>query len=354
MLNLLIKNYIITPYHVNRLLDISTLKKIDSKGMFKIYDRWPELAKESYEKDYEKAGYEGIDHVVFSGMGASGALGDIFSSILSKTNLHVNVVKGYLLPKTVNKKTLVVITSVSGNTTESLSILKSAYEIGSNIIAFSSGGQMENFCKKNNIKHRKIPMSHSPRASFIIFLFSMLKVLQPLLPIHDDEIIESFSKLNELRDLIYSENLTSNNPSLKLAEWINGIPLIYFPFGLQAVATRFKNSLQENAKIHTFAEDVIEACHNGIVAWEYPNNVIPILIQGEDDYIKTKERWKILKEFFDSKNIQYWDIFSEKGGILTKLIGLIYLLDYATIYRAVLSGIDPTPVDSIDYIKQKL
>ncbi len=354
MLNLLIKNYIITPYHVNRLLDISTLKKIDSKGMYKIYDRWPELAKESYEKDYEKVGYEGVDHVVFSGMGASGTLGDIFSSILSKTNLHVNVVKGYLLPKTVNKKTLVVITSVSGNTMESLSILKSAYEIGSNIIAFSSGGQMENFCKKNNIKHRKIPMPHSPRASFTIFLFAMLKVLQPLLPIHNHEIIESLSKLNELRDLICSENLTANNPSLELAEWINGIPLIYFPFGLQAAATRFKNSLQENAKIHTFTEDVIEACHNGIVSWEKPSIVKPIFLEGQDDYIKTKERWKILKEYFDDKKIEFKVISSVKGGILTKLINLIYLLDYSSIYLATISGIDPTPIKSIDFIKKRL
>ena len=101
-------------------------------------------------------------------------------------------------------------------------------------------------------------------------------------------------------------------------------------------------------------EDVVETCHNGIVSWEQPSNVVPILIQGNDDFIKTKERWEILKEYFHTKNIEYKDIYSTKGSILTKLIGLIYYLDYSTIYRAVLSGINPTPIESIDYIKEKL
>ena len=81
-------------------------------------------------------------------MGGSGALGDIFSAILSRTSIHVSVVKGYLLPKTVDKKTLVVITSVSGNTQETFSVLNEAKKMEGNIIAFSSGGLIKKFCSK--------------------------------------------------------------------------------------------------------------------------------------------------------------------------------------------------------------
>ena len=102
------------------------------------------------------------------------------------------------------------------------------------------------------------------------------------------------------------------------------------------------------------AEDVIEACHNGIVSWENPSNVQPILIQGKDDYIKTEERWKILKEYFYENKINYKEIFSVKGSILSKLVNLIYLLDYSSIYLAAFSMIDPSPVRSINYIKRKL
>lgn len=141
---------------------------------------------------------------------------------------------------------------------------------------------------------------------------------------------------------------------MALAKWISGTPVIYYPWGLSAAATRFKNSLNENAKMHAIAEDVIEASHNGIVAWERPSNFQPILIQGQDDYIKTKERWKILKEFFDSKNIEYREVHSVQGSILTKLVTLIYLLDYTSIYKAFLLGVDPSPIGPIDFVKKKL
>ena len=84
------------------------------------------------------------------------------------------------------------------------------------------------------------------------------------------------------------------------------------------------------------------------------NNFQPILIRGQEDYEKTKERWEILKEFFDIKKIDYKEIVSEEGNILTKIICLIYLLDYASIYLAVKLEIDPTPVNAIEYIKKKL
>ena len=106
--------------------------------------------------------------------------------------------------------------------------------------------------------------------------------------------------------------------------------------------------------MHAITEDIIEACHNGIVSWERPSTVKPILIQGYDDYIKTRERWKIIKEFFEGKKIDYFEIHTVNGNIISKLINLVYLLDYATIYRAVLSNIDPTPIRPIDFVKSKL
>jgi glucose/mannose-6-phosphate isomerase len=129
---------------------------------------------------------------------------------------------------------------------------------------------------------------------------------------------------------------------------------LYYPAGLQAAAIRYKNSLQENSKIHVMTEDVIESCHNGIVSWEEKSEVSPILIQGMDDYVKTIERWKILKEFFELGGIEYRVVNSLKGSILSKITNLIYLLDYSSIYSAVLNKRDPSPVKSIDFIKSRL
>jgi len=336
------------------MLDNSTLDKYDKQGMYKVYDRWPQIAKESYESNLEPIDFKDIDHIVFSGMGGSGALGDIFSSILSKTDIHVNVVKGYHLPRTVDSNSLVVTTSISGNTVETLSVLDSATKTGCKLIAFSSGGKMEEYCNKNKVAYRKIPMHHSPRASFPAFLYSILKTLNSIIPVKKEDILESFEEMENSQKLISSSHLNEKNPSLNLAEWISGIPLIYYPWGLEAVAIRFKASLQENAKTHAMAENVIEACHNGIVSWERKSEVKPILIEGQDDYIKTKERWGIVKEYFKQNNIDFWEVLSIKGSILSKLINLIYFLDYTSIYNAIIQEVNPTPIQSIDFVKNKL
>ena len=336
------------------MLDFKTLQKIDKSKIFEIYDDWAEISKDTYNSDLDPVKLKDIDHIVFAGMGGSGALGDIFSSILSKTNIHVSVVKGYLLPKTADKNSLVVVTSVSGNTTEAIYALKNAKKQGCKIISFSSGGLLETYCKKNSLEYRKITKSHSPRASFAPYLYSMLKILEDVIPIRKNEIINSIRELEKLNKKISSKNLTIKNPALSLAQEIHGIPLIYYPWGLQAAAIRFKNSLQENAKMHTIIEDVVEASHNGIVAWEKKSHVCPILLQGHDDYLKTKERWRILKKYFKNNKIRYYEVFSIKGDILSKLTHLVYLLDYTSIYKAILSNMDPSPVKSIDFIKSKL
>lgn len=326
----------------------------DSKKMYQVYDKWPQIAKEVFYSKLEPINHSKIDNIIFAGMGGSGTLGDIFSAILSKTNIHVSVVKGYHLPKTVDSSTLVIATSISGNTVETLSVLKSTLNLPCKVIAFSSNGKMKNFCEENGIDFRKITMEHSPRASFTRFFYGMLKILQPILPIDTNDVEGSLTELENLSQNISSKNLCDGNKALDLAKWINGIPLIYFPAGLNAAAIRFKNSLQENSKMHAIAEDVIEACHNGIVAWENPSDIMPILIQGTNDNERTKERWKIIKEYFNLKSIDYNEVYSVEGAILSKLINLIYFFDYTSIYKAILSKTDPSPVKSIDFIKSKL
>ena len=182
----------------------------------------------------------------------------------------------------------------------------------------------------------------------------MIKILEDIVPIKKNQVTNSIKELKILNKKISSKNLTDKNPAIKIAKEISGIPLIYYPWGLQASAIRFKNSLQENTKMHAIVEDVVEASHNGVVAWENKSEVFPIILKGYDDYIKTKERWEIMKTYFKNNEIKYGEISSIKGDILSKLIYLVYLLDYSTIYKAVLNKIDPTPVKSINYIKSQL
>ena len=335
-------------------MNIDEIKKFDPQKMYEVYDNWAILARDAYEKELPKIHFEDIDHIVLAGMGGSGAIGDIIEAILSRENFHVSTVKGYLLPKTVDSKTLVIAISISGNTKETLSILDYSSNSDAKFIAISSGGEMVKKCKDYSIPHYNISMNHSPRASFGIFLYSILNMLGEALPIQKGEVAESLKKMKNIQEKINSKNLGDDNSALNLAKKINLNPLIYFPDGLKAAAIRFKNSLQENAKIHASIEDIIEASHNSISTWENQSDFKPILLQGADDYTKTKERWNIIKEYFNMKKIDYEEVHSVEGNIISKLVCLIYLLDYTTIYLAILSKIDPSPVTAIDFIKSKL
>jgi len=330
------------------------MKNVDKSRMYEIYDNWPKLAENGFNNNFKEIVKRDISHIVFAGMGGSGTIGDVFASVLSKTDIHVDVVKGYHLPKTVKQNSLLICTSVSGNTIETITVLKEGIELGCNVMVFSSDGEMKEICKNKKIDYTEIIMSHSPRASFVTYLYSMIKVLLPILPISNEDIINSINELKKTREKINSLNLNDGNTSLNIAKWINNIPIIYYPWGLQSVAIRFKNSLQENSKMHVMIDDIIESCHNGIVSWENNSTLQPILIEGEDDYIKTKERWVIIKEIFQEKNILFYEIKSNKENILSKLTQLIYILDYTSIYLAILKNIDPTPVLGIDLIKNKL
>ena len=336
------------------MIRISDIKKNDKLGMYRIYDKWPEIAQRSYNLKLSGIKFTDVNHIIFSGMGGSGTIGDFFAAILSKTDVHVNVVKGYTLPKNANSKTLVIITSVSGNTIESLTVLDLAFKKNCKILAFSSGGKIEKICKKNKIDYFKIKQYNSPRASFVSFVYTILKILESNIPVKKLEILDSIKELKKTRDNICSRNLSYTNESLNLANSIKSIPVIYYPFGLQAAAIRFKSSLQENCKTHAIVEDVIEASHNGIVAWEKKSKTQPILLQGKEDYIKTKHRWKVFEKYFKTNNIKFEKIISKEGNIITKLINLIYVLDYCSIYLAVSKGIDPTPVKSVEYLKKNI
>ena len=335
-------------------MKINDLERIDRKRMFETYDNWPEIAASAFETKIDKIDIKDIDHIVFAGMGGSGSLGDVMNSILSKEDIHVSVVKGYHLPKTIDSNSLVITTSISGNTKETLSILEDTFKSNAKIASFSSGGIMREFCEKNDIFHQNIPMIHSPRASFPKFLFTILKSLEEIIPIKDKDMEEAIRNLEKTKKNIFSGNLEDSNISLKLASWIRNVPLIYYPWGLQSAAIRFKNSLQENSKIHAITEDIVESCHNGVVAWEKKSVIQPILIKGKDDFSKTIERWGILEEFFKEKEIDCFEIRSIEGNILSKIVNLIFLLDYSSIYHAVLNEIDPSPVRAIDFVKDRL
>ena len=105
-------------------------------------------------------------------------------------------------------------------------------------------------------------------------------------------------------------------------------------------------------KKHALIENIIESCHNQIMAWDDNTDVLPILLHGSDDHAKTIDRWNVIKKFFETRKIEYIEFVVSGNNILTKNMNSIYELDYATLYGAVIKKTDPYTVDSIEYIKE--
>ena len=128
--------------------------------MHEAYDKWPQLARTAYESKLNAVSFDNIDHIILVGMGGSGAICEVISGILSKTQIHTSVVKGYHLPNTADANTLVIAVSVSGNTVETISVLESALAKSCHIVSFSSGGKTQQICEDKNLAHFVIPQIH--------------------------------------------------------------------------------------------------------------------------------------------------------------------------------------------------
>jgi len=326
------------------------MKKISAMAqeMIDVYRSWPEHAEESYNSS-DKVDIK-FNDILVSGMGGSGIIANILYGL---TDHEIFVAKGYFLPKKIAKDTLVICNSASGNTIETLTLLKTAHKAGCKIIAFSSGGKIEQYCKNNKIAFNKYKMLNSPRTSLVFSLYTILGSLSKSLGLPEKQVTESISNLKKTRDVIFSTD-KENNPSVNLAQFMSKTPICYYSPLLLPAALRFKNDIQENCKKHAMIEEIAEACHNSINAWERPSNISPILFRKDDDHTLIKKQFNVVIEYLESKKVPYLEVFAPKGNLLNALINPMYHMGYATILRAISDGVDPTDIPAIRFIKARL
>jgi len=327
-------------YFVNKISQMA-------QEMIDVYKSWPEYAEESFNLS-KKMNVE-FDNIVVSGMGGSGIIGNVLSYL---TESYVSVSKGYFLPRNITKNTLVVCNSASGNTLETLTLLKTAYKMGCKIVAFSSGGKVETYCNRNKIPYQKYKMLNSPRSSLVFSLYTILGSLSESIGLPKKHVTESIRNLKKTREIIFSSE--RNNPSSDLAKFISGVPICYYSPKLLPAALRFKNDFQENCKRHAMIEEIAESCHNSINAWEQPSDINPILFRKDDDHILIKKQFDVVKEYLESKKVKYMEVFTSKGNLLNALINPMYHMGYATILHAINNNIDPTDIPAIRFIKARL
>jgi glucose/mannose-6-phosphate isomerase len=267
------------------------------------------------------------------------------------------VVKGYHLPAFADKSTLVLAVSYSGDTEETISALKEALERGCKVVGFSSGGELENICIKNSVPHVKLGRALTPRSALPYILYSTLSALErmgyELVPA--SELSNTITLMRELRESIGVTSNPTNNEAKQIAQHLyNAYPIIYGPQEFRSVLIRFKNSLNENAKVHALVEILPEACHNDIEAWRPHTTNLRVLFTINEHDERMKKRFATFMELVERSGVKYRSVYVGENSLFESIMRLLYLLEYATLYLAVLRGIPPTPTPNIALLKKRL
>ncbi|UCE65904.1 MAG: bifunctional phosphoglucose/phosphomannose isomerase [Candidatus Zixiibacteriota bacterium] len=344
---------------------VELIKRFDAYNMFDMIISIPDQLEEGFSIA-EKVNLTGLESETFStvilaGMGGSAIAGDLLKSLMiSDIQIPFMVQRNYRLPRFVNKKTLVICSSYSGNTEETLSAFEDALASGAHLIAVSTGGQLATRAAYNKIPFIAIPEGFPPRAA-LGYSFSVLLSVFGRLGICGDAGSDVMVAARSLRDrnaLYRPEN--EDNPALSLAKKIEGrISLIYGgQDSLDAVAARFKGQLCENSEALAFANQFPEFNHNEIVGLdglgEDRRKFIAIFLRDIEDHKRIVKRFEIVGEFLRGKGIDVVELTTEPGPKILRFFTMIQLIDFCSYYLALLKGVDPYTIEAIDHLKRKL
>lgn len=336
---------------------------IDKSKLFSQYENWPKYAKEAIEIRPNVPSKQEINNIIFIGMGGSATSGDIIQNWLrDELNIPFEVLKDYKLPGYVNESTLVIAASISGETSETIyACIEAKAKKKASVVSISAGGMLEKISKKYNIPHTKVQLALTPRASLLYALLPAINLISELDIIKSpkNEFIDMMNlleiKSHQIKKKISFEKNIAKQIASDILE-LNTPPTIYSGQTLSAPGYRFKASLNENSKIRAQHILLPELCHNEIQSWgrNHDNKITSIFLRDNKEGLEQKERFDSLSQLLIKMDIKPLEIYTEGKTKLSRIINLIYLLDYVSLYLAILKNIDPTPTPNIDEIKRLL
>ena len=340
------------------MLDVESTRSLDKSGFCSLYDNWVEHCRKAWSIRVPLGKITNVEEIFLAGMGGSGVAGELIHDWLEpRISVPVNVVKDYRLPGHARRGLLVAI-SCSGNTQEILSVVKEGSKKSFEIVTLSSGGALRNLAQRDGYPHIGSRMICTPRTSFPYIFFPLVKLMSKI-GVYDGkkEVLESLEYMEEILGKIHSKIPFETNSAKQSANWLHdGIPVIYGANWSRAVAMRFKNQLNENAKMHSYFDIIPELCHNEIMSWESNSDLPfrPLFLRNDDEPKEISRRFDLLHDLLRDKGIEVREIKIPWRGTLPTALALLLTVDYISVYAALIRGLDPSSTDTIDVIKKRL
>lgn len=294
-----------------------------------------------------------IRNILVTGLGGSGIGGTIIAQVAEKElNVPLLVCKDYFIPNFVNAHTLVIVSSYSGNTEETLQALEQALAKKAKIICITSGGKVLETATSKQLDCIVIPGGRPPRSALAYSFTQLFYVL------HGYKLISDGFK-NQMKKsvtLLKTEAEQIMQTARSLAEkLINKIPVIYTSANYEGVAVRFRQQIDENSKMLCWHHVLPEMNHNELVGWtEKHDDLAVIVLRNTDDFIRTQKRMEITREVITKYTPHFFEIWSKGDSQLEKSFYLIHFGDWVSWYLSEIKKIDATEVHVIDYLKGSL
>ena len=340
-------------------------KSIDSSNMLEsIYNFSSQMkeAKSIGEHIVLKNSYEGVQNIVLCGMGGSAIGGDLSKSLVnSSLKVPMVVNRNYSMPNWVNSNTLVIASSYSGNTEESLAAYHEAISKGARVVGITTGGKLASLLDGNNNDKVLIPAGLQPRAA-VAFSFIPLLYLLEKLKATDGKVLSeldaAIEKIRSMKDVYALDD--EKNPTYTLAKDIyKTIPVIYGENESTAtIALRWKGQFCENSKMLAYHNDLPEMNHNEIVGWQENPDLLKqisvIWISDKSYNDRNSLRLDSSKEVIANIPALQRKVELDGANFTERFIQLLHFGDWVSYWCALLHNTDPSPVVKIDTLKKIL
>ena len=336
---------------------------VDKNGMLNFCVDAPKHYREAADIAQKIAlNYPKPSSIIVAGMGGSGIGGDLLKDWMrNKTDVPLEVNRAYQLPHYAGEKTLVVIVSYSGDTEESLSAFLDALKRKCMVYCISSGGALLKYAEKLKVPYLQVPSGIPPRAAlpylFVPLLFCMEKA--GLVSGVSEELEEALKLMENIcRDNAPEKALGENTAKTMALNIGNTVPVIY-GFGVyRSVAQRFKQQFNENSKSPAKWEFFSELDHNEIVGWEGSGELgkcfSVIFIRDEEEPLEMRSRIETTMQIMGKADLKMLKVQAQGKAMLAKMLSVVIFGDFVSVYLAVLHGVDPTPVKTINLLKDTL
>jgi glucose/mannose-6-phosphate isomerase len=344
--------------------DDAALRAADPSDMLGAVAALPSHVSEAYDNGRAAPRLpelDGITSVVCCGMGGSAVAGDVFkSSFRERLGQPVEVSRSPILPAFAGPHTLVVVSSYSGNTAETLAAFHEAAERGSRILAITGGGTLGEECSARGFATVRVPGGFQPRAAVGHLTFAMLGALETagLTPRLADDVAEVVSVLEAGVDALAPDVPAARNRAKALAEAIGDrIPVVWGTDGVASIAAmRWKTQMNENGKVPAFASAMSELDHNEVVGWTEPygDRFAVIGLRHGAERPEIAARFPLSADIAREAGAIYEEVETDARSPLATLFGLVIVGDFTSCYVALRRGVDPTPVAVIDRLKAAL